>query len=224
MKIGVLLIMAAALSLQSCFEIREVVTFREDGSGSFRLSIDLSQVKQMMQGFGQQENSEEGSPFQNMEAEYEKTREKLAVVDGISGMKFISENDGYVVTTGFDFSDVSALNKGMDVVSENASGSGEIPEYYKFNKRSFERTASHNFIDLVKNEFAGNNMGVEGMDLSTLFSDVAYVNQIHFEEKTVRRVRSGNVEVSEDGSTVTNRYLIFNENAAQSLEFKLKVK
>jgi hypothetical protein len=159
-----------------------------------------------------------------MEAEYDKTREKLAGVDGISGMKFISENDGYVVTTGFDFADIAALNRGMDVVYENADESGEVPEYYRFRKRNFERTASHNFLDLVKNEFAGSNMGVEGMDLSTIFSEVAYVNEIRFEDQTVRRVRSGNVEISEDGTTVTNRYLIFNDHADQSLEFRLRVK
>lgn len=224
LKIWILLIFAATLSLQSCFEIREVVTFRKDGSGSFSLSIDLSQVKQMIQGFGQQENAADGSPFQNMEAEYDKTREKLENVDGVSNMKFISENDGYVITTGFDFSDVAALNRGMDVVYENASEPGKVPEYYKFKRRNFERTASHNFLDLVKNEFAGSDMGIEGMDLSTLFSNVAYVNEIHFEDREVRRVRSGNVEVSEDGAMVTNRYLIFNENAEQELEFRLRVK
>jgi|GEM_PF-1620009 len=224
LRIWILLIFAATLSLQSCFEIREVVTFQRDGSGTFSLSIDLSQVKQMIQGFGQQENAANGSPFQNMEAEYDKTREKLEKVDGVSKMRFISENDGYVITTGFEFSDVAALNRGMDVVYENESETGDVPEYYKFNRRNFERTASHNFLDLVKNEFAGSDMGVEGMDLSTLFSNVAYVNEIHFEDREVRRVRSGNVEVSDDGTMVTNRYLIFNETVDQQLEFRLRVK
>jgi len=224
LKIWILLIFVAALSLQSCFEIREVVTFREDGSGSFSLSIDLSQVKQMLKGFGQQEELEDGSPFQNMESEYHKTREKLEDVDGITNMRFISENDGYVITTGFDFSDVTALNNGMDVVYENETEFEAVPEYYRFKRRNFERTASHNFLDLVKNEFSGSDMAVEGMDLSTLFADVAYVNEIHFEGRKIRRVKSGNVEVSDDGSTATNRYLIFNETAGQNLEFRLRVR
>lgn len=224
LKIGILLIFAATLTLQSCFEIREVVTFREDGSGSFSLSIDLSKVKQMLQGFGQGEEAAGGSPFQNMESEYQKTRDKLDAVEGISNMRFISKNDGYVITTGFDFSSIAALNKGMDVVYENATESNEVPEYYRFKRRNFERTAAHNFLDMVKNEFAGSDMSVEGMDLSTLFADVAYVNEIHFEGLEVRRVRSGDVSVSEDKTTVTNRYLIFNEEAEQHLEFRLKVK
>lgn len=223
-KIWVLLIFAAALNLQSCFEIREVVTFRENGSGSFSLSIDLSQVKQMMQGFGRQEEMEGDSPFQNMETEYHKTREKLEDVDGITNMRFISENDGYVITTGFDFSDVSALNIGMDVVYENETEFEAVPEYYRFKRRNFERTASHNFLDLVKKEFSGSDMSVEGMDLSTLFADVAYVNVIHFEDRKIRRVKSGDVEVSEDGATATNRYLIFNEAVDQELEFRLRVR
>ncbi len=223
-KIWVLLIFAAALSLQSCFEIREIVTFRENGSGSFSLSIDLSQVKQMMQGFGRQDELEEDSPFQNMETEYQKTREKLENVDGITNMRFISENDGYVITTGFDFSDVTALNNGMDVVYENETEFAAVPEYYRFKRRNFERTASHNFLDLVKKEFTGSDMAVEGMDLSTLFSDVAYVNVIHFEGRKIRRVKSGDVEVSEDGYTATNRYLIFNEAVDQDLEFRLRVR
>lgn len=223
-KIWILLLFAAALSLQSCFEIREVVTFKKDGSGSFSLSIDLSQVKQMLEGFAQSEEAAGGSPFQNMETEYQKTRDKLETVEGISNMRFISENDGYVITTGFDFASVDALNKGMDVVYENETELNEVPEYYRFKRRNFERTASHNFLDMVKNEFTGSEMAVEGMDLSTLFADVAYVNEIHFEGREVTRVRSGDVAVSEDKTTVTNRYLIFNEDADQELTFRLKVK
>lgn len=223
-KIWVLLLLAATLSMQSCFEIREVVRFSHDGSGSFSLSIDLSQVKQMLQGFSQGNEASGGSPFENMGAEYQKTREKLEAVDGISNMRFISENDGYVITTGFEFSNIDALNKGMDVVYENETGSAEVPEYYKFKRRNFERTAAHNFLDLVKNEFSGSDMSVEGMDLSKLFADVAYVNEIHFEGRKIRRVRSGDVTISEDKTTAVNRYLIFNEEAEQDLEFKLKVK
>ena len=223
-KIFILLVIFFATSLQSCFEIREVVSFREDGSGSFSLSIDLSKVKQMIKGLNQQEDIENRSPIQNMSDEYEKTKAKLEVVDGISNLRFISENDGYVITTGFDFKDIDALNKGMDVVYENESDAASVPEYYRFKRWRFERTSSHNFIDQLKNEFTGSDLGMEGLDLATIFGDVAYINEVHFEGQKIRRVRSGNAVISEDGTTATNRYLVFKDSDDQSLEFRLTVR
>ncbi|MEX0986029.1 MAG: hypothetical protein WD052_01040 [Bacteroidales bacterium] len=223
-RIIIVIVFLSSLMLQSCFEIREIVKFNKDGSGTFTMTIDMSEVKQMLAGFGGSEEIESSSPFQNMETESAATMKRLRETDGLSNINFISENDGYVIITSFDFSDIDALNRGMDVVYDNESEYEGTPDYYKFRRRKFERTSSHNFLDKVKKEFTTEDMATEGMDLSALFADVVYVNKIIFEGKKIKKVRSGHPELSENGSMATNRYLIFNEENEQSLDFKLRVK
>lgn len=214
----------AALLMQSCFEIRETLKINKDGSGSFILSIDLSQVKLMLEGFGGGDDSENTSPFENMEEEYESTRAELELIEGISNISFTSEMDGYIIRSSFDFSSIDALNRGMDVVYDNASEDGDVPEYYKMSKKSFERTANHNFLEMVKEELGTEEMQVEGLDLASLFSEVAYINEITFNGKTIKKVKSGLAVVSEDQSSVSNKYFIFKTDIDQSLEFALKIK
>ncbi len=215
-------VILVALTFQSCFEIKEILNINKDGSGSFSMVIDLSQVKLMMEGLGGSEDGETASPFSDMEAEYENTRSQLEEIEGISNITFTSEMEGYVVKSGFDFSNIDALNMGMAVIYEQEYEG--IPEYYKFNKKTFERTTAGNFLDLIKNELGGDEMDVEGMDIASLFSEVAYVNEVVFYGMKIKKVKSGKAEISEDGSKLVNKYLIFNDEADQSLEFELKLK
>ena len=217
-------IMLFALSLQSCFEIREILTINKDGSGSFSMIIDLSQVKSMLEGLGGGEEGETASPFADMQEQFESTRASLEQIEGISNISFTSEMEGYVVRSSFDFASMEALNRGMGVVYEQDGESEGMTEYYKLTKKNFVRTTAHNFLDQVKNELGGDEMDIEGMDIAALFSDVAYVNEIVFNGWTIKKVKSGKIEVSDDGAKAVNRYLIFGEEADQSLEYELKLK
>jgi hypothetical protein len=200
-----------------------MVTIKKDGSGTFTMLIDLSQVKLMLSGFGG-DAAKDGSPFSNMEQEYELTRSQLEGIKGITNIKFSAEMDGYLIKSGFDFSSVEALNKGMDIIYEREIDDKAAPEYYKLTKNSFERTDAHNFLDQVKNELASDELQIEGMDIASLFSEVVYVNEISFTGRKIKKVKSGKAEISDDGSKATNKYYIFKDETKQSLEFKLKVK
>lgn len=223
MKLRTLLFIALfilGLFMPSCFEIRERIELNRDGSGTFSLIIDFTNVRAMLDGLAGDGDSGE-DPFSGMQQQFEATRGLLAGVNGISNILFTSEQEGYLITASFDFSGIEALNRGMDAVYENESG---LSEYYTFDKKSFERTDAHNFIDAVREELGGDGMSVEGMDLGAIFSDVSYVNEVVFRDARVKKVRSGFAEVSEDGTTVTNRYYIFRNQEDQSLEFRLKLK
>ncbi len=220
----VILIVIASVSLQSCFEIREIVRLQRDGSGTFSLVLDMSELKQMLEGFGESEEVAAESPLQDIEEDYDETMEKLNATEGIYNTRLESEEDGYVVISSFDFTDIEALNRGMQIIYNEEESGDEVPEYYVMKRRKFERTAAHDFLQQIKNEFDTEASEAEGMDLSALFSEVAYVNQVILEEMEVRKVRKGQVEVSEDAKTVTNRYLIFNEEKEQSLEYVLRIR
>lgn len=218
------LAMLIAFTCNSCFEIRETVRINKDGSGTFTMSIDLSQVKAMLEGLGGGDDAEGGSPFADMEKEFESTRKLLEEINGISNIQFVSKNDGYVVSTSFDFASLDALNEGIGIVYEQEDPALASSDFYIMKKRSFERTESHDFLDMVKNELAADEMGVEGMDLAQLFSEVTYVNEIFFEGQNVRKVKSGKAVINSNGNGVKNTFYIFKDSEEQSLEYKLRIK
>lgn len=213
-----------SLTFQSCFEIREKIVLNRDGSGTFSMIIDMSEIKSMVEAFAEGEESDAESPLANMEEEFSGTKEQLENIQGITNIELVSENDGYVVTTRFDFSSIDALNEAMNVVYEDENEYGEKTRYYTFKRRKFERTSAHNLLDVLKKEMDAEEMNAEGLDMATLFADVAYVNEVSFNDRTVRKVNKDAVEVSEDGSSMTLTRYIFREGEDLSMDYKLKLK
>lgn len=209
------------LLLQSCFEIKEIVTINRDGSGTFSMCIDMSGVKEMVESFSQ-EGEETESPLGEMEDEFHATKAKLSIIEGISNIRMEAENDGYVITTSFDFADIDALNTGMNVVYENEEGSRT--EYYRYKKRSFARTPAHNMLDELTSEMASGDMGGQDMDLAEIFSDVAYINTVTFPGRKIKKASSSAIEISEDGSSMSLKRYIFREGEDLSMDYELKVK
>jgi len=220
----VLVIVSVAISLQSCFEIRERVKLNKDGSGTFSLIIDMSEMKAMMESFSGEDSDESKSPLANIEDQFSTTRDKLEEIDGISNITMVTENSGYVVTTGFDFSNIEALNKAMNVVYEDDNESGEITEYYRLKRKKFERTAAHNMLEQVKEEVASNEMQAQGMDPSTLFADVAYVNEVVYSGRKVRKTSNDDIVVAEDGMSMTLTRYVFRKDENLAMDYTVKLK
>ncbi len=217
-------IVIMSLFLQSCFEIKEIVTINKDGSGTFTMSIDMSEVKAMVESFSAGKSDNEGSPLAEMEEEYDAIQVKLAMIEGISNINFVTENDGYVISTGFDFENIEALNRGMNIVYEDENEDGSQTEYYRLKKKNFERTLSHNLLDQLKGKLGSGDLGAQGMDLATIFSDVAYVNIVSFPDRKIKKTSTDEIEISEDGSTMTLKRFIFRKDADLSMDYKLKVR
>lgn len=221
-KLFLSIILITAVSFQSCLEITEKLVVNKDGSGTFSMSIDMSELKSMMEGISEEEEVGNSTPFENMEEDSKEIIERLKQVDGISGVKVFTENEGYMVTTKFDFNTITALNTGMDIVYESET-SGQT-EYYIMTKKSFKRTSANSYLEQMKNDLNSNEEGAEDMDYSELFADSKYINKVIFNDLKIKKVKSGNVEISEDESTLVNSYLIFSDEADQMQEFELKLK
>lgn len=221
--LSIVSVLIFSLLLQSCFEIKEIVRINKDGSGTFSMSIDMSGVKAMMEGLSEGED-DTGSPLAEMEKEYDATKSKLEVIEGISNIQFLTENDGYEITTSFDFADVDALNKGMNVVYEDENEYGEFTEYYKFKRRNFERTSAHNMLDELKGEMGSDDLGGGDIDMAEIFSDVAYVNIVEFNGRKIKKTSSKDIEISEDGSSMTLKKYIFREGEDLAMDYAVKVR
>ncbi len=222
--IGIAGVVIMSLLLQSCFEIKEIITINKDGSGTFSMIIDLSEVKTMMEGFSEGNSAESESPLGGMEEEYEAMKSKLEYIDGISNIERLTENDGYLVSSSFDFANIEALNKGMNVIYEDENEDGSITEYYKLKGKNFERTALNNFLEDFKEEMGTEELADEDMNLSEIFTDVSYVNMVTFKDARIKKSSNSDIEISDDGSTMTLKRYIFREDADLSMDYVLKVK
>jgi hypothetical protein len=178
----------------------------------------------MVDAFAEGDDNEAESPLANMEQEFRGTQEKLEEIQGISNVALISENDGYIVTTRFEFTSVDALNEAMNVVYEDENEYGKLTDYYTLKRRRFERTSAHNLLDQLKKELDSEEMDTEGLDMATLFADVAYVNEVQFNGRTVRKVSKEAVKVAEDGSSLSLTRYIFKEGEDLSMDYKAKLR
>ena len=129
-----------------------------------------------------------------------------------------------MITTSFDFENIEALNRGMSVVYEEENQYGKHTEYYKLKGKNFERTSAHNLLDELKGELDAEEAGDEDIDMSEIFSDVAYVNIVEFKGRKIKKSSSDAIEISEDGSSMTLRRYIFREGEDLSMNYKLKVR
>ncbi len=217
-------VIIVSLLLQSCFEIKEIIKINKDGSGTFSMVVDMSEFKVMLESFSEEDENVAESPLAEEEQEYEATKSRLEVIEGISNITFLTENDGYMITTSFDFANPEALNKGMNVVYEDENAFGEYTLYYKFKKKNFERTAANNMLKDLESEMNSDELDTEDIDLSEIFSDVAFVNEVTFTDRKIKKSSSEAIEISEDGSTMTLKRYIFREDDDKSMDYKLKLK
>lgn len=222
--IGIAAVLMMSLILQSCFEIKEIIKINKDGSGTFSMVIDMSEVKAILEGFGEGDEGETDSPLGEMDEEYEVIKSKLEVIEGVSNIERLTENDGYIVTSNFDFADIEALNKGMNVIYEDKNEDSSITEYYRFKGRDFVRTTAHNLLDDMKEEMGSGDFSGENMDLGEVFSDVSYINVVTFTNSKIKKTSDKAIEVSDDGSTMTLKRFIFREDEDLSMDFSVKVK
>ncbi len=74
--LGIAALMIMSLLLQSCFEIKEIITINKDGSGTFSMIIDMSEVKAMLESFNEEDSDQTDSPLGEMEKDYEITLER----------------------------------------------------------------------------------------------------------------------------------------------------
>ena len=214
-------LLLGATLFQSCIEISEKVSVLRDGSGTYTLTIDMSEMKEMIDAMGGMDEDAE-SPLSEMEKNYTPIMKELKTVEGISNVNVISDESSYIITTRFDFASQEALNNGMAVVLEDSIGENQGKEYYILRRRAFIRTPEHNILIQLKEALSGEMQNQE-MDMGQLFSDVTYVNEIEFPDRRVRRTTSDDVVINEEKTAASIEKYIFREEENLDLEYKIKL-
>jgi hypothetical protein len=140
-----LAIVAMSISMQSCVEIIEEITVKEDRSGTMSLSAGLSGVNSLLGLIGSFANI---APLDDIEGEVEIIISKLKAQEGISNVRFskIKSRGNYALS--FDFKDSKSLNNALYAVSDQQKKFFQ-PSFYKIKKNKYQRRNMTNWANML---------------------------------------------------------------------------
>lgn len=180
--LGGLLLLTALVS--GCITIEEHYTFKRNGSGTMEYVVDMSAFSDIADAFDSlgkkhapntSAELDEGAPIMGMG---EKVKE-LRAIQGITKVKNKEEHDGYLQRIGFAFSDLDALNKALNVLMPDSSGTWT--EFFRWSGNELVRTNNHYAKDL------GDDMveGVSSDEMAEVLASMTYKFSFSFRQPVV---------------------------------------
>lgn len=236
----------SALMLSGCLHVLEEVTVKKDGSGSYKMVIDMSEMKSMMdmfKGMGDEEKTDEESTDENpvveesaadngmgeMGTQLSAVAASLKGISGIVNVVEINDTSSFNFGYSFDFTSVAALNKAMKIINKEKYDS-KVEEVFQLNGKNFERLAAGDLGEEIKKAMSEEDSGEEegSMEMvKSMFSDMTYKQIYHFPDRKVKKSSNTLSEISDDGHTLTITLKPFDEDQQQkkmSVGTKIKLK
>lgn len=187
-----LLVVMSITTLAGCMDMTEEVTFNDDGSGSYRMTMDFSKMMELM---GDMVANEENDFGEEMSKSFEQTMAELNKLEGISDVVYTAEGDKYTIS--YNFANLAALNK---AIALNASEDGLTPKNafgtgptFIWEKNKIQRVA------IESNDKDTEELSPEMID--AMLGNASYVSIYHF-PRSVKKVSNKKAEISEDKKTV----------------------
>ena len=229
-----------SLALTGCLHIIEEVTFKDKGNGNYAMTLDMSEVKGMMDMLqtmspdstggelpseGEQQNS-----MTQMGQEISGVASTLKGIQGITNVVELNDTAAFKFGYSFDFSDVAALNRALKIVNKDKYDS-KVEEVFKFSGKSFERLSAGDMGEEVKKALAegeGEEGGDESMDMmKMMFADMSYKQIYHFPDREIKKSSNELAELSDNNHTMTITLKPFDEEqqtkkVSVATEVKLK--
>ncbi|MCU0451286.1 MAG: hypothetical protein MUC97_15850 [Bernardetiaceae bacterium] len=136
-------------ALTACYEIREEVDIKKDGSGTYAMIIDMSQSKDLLEMAMAMSENKDKLPTSEIDSAFDKGTARFKNMPGISNAQPINQPKEFVFGMRFDFKDMAALNNALRQNPEQAAANNApAPEVFKFSKRTLERTSLFHFKEL----------------------------------------------------------------------------
>jgi len=186
-------------ALTGCLHIIEEATFRNDGSGSYKMTLDMSEMKGMMDmvkgmggdsmamNMGADSTSIQGegdytppSEAPNMEADpmgglgdqLTSVASTLQGVQGITSVVEIKDTSNFNYGYSFNFADITALNRALKIINKDKYES-KVEEVFRFKGKNFERLGAGDIGEEMKKAMMENGGGEDGeegsMDMIKMF-------------------------------------------------------
>lgn len=213
------------IGLSSCLEITEQVRMHEEGSGQFTFTVDMSEAKPLLdiaKGFSEDADPEEVSG--DLNTGMEDAHKRLQSVKGIHNAALIRSNSGLLSGVTFEFDNVEALNKAVNVVQNSKSDKHE--QYFSWNGKQLHRLNTlkieNDIKDRSDNGLDGLDLTVNGKSMKDLMKNMVYRTEYTF-DKPIKGISNSNATLSADKRKVTlERYLLDDTRKANSLENKIQ--
>lgn len=220
-KTGLGLLLLLAVTMTSCLNILEEINFKKSGGGHYKMSIDMGQMKQMMdmlKGMGTDSTGsvdQSAEQFNQLGDAFTQMTDVLKGIRGVTNPVAISDTASFVFGYEFDFADIEALNKAVKKINEAGDGSTKMPdEVFKFKKGKFERVdAGGNMVDQITKSMMGGDAGADMEQVKMMFADMTATTIYRFEGQKVSKQSHDLGTISADGQSITIEQKPFAEGA-----------
>lgn len=195
-------------TLFSCFEIKENIHIKDDGSGSYSFLMDLSQLKPLFamsrdfqRSMGDtssraKNTSSTPNPLLQMKAKFEALQPKLESVSGISDYKTICDTSTYIIGASYSFSNMASLNNSINVLRNSSNNTGAVEtNHYSYTNKRFEK-----INDISKANVSGSSSKNDSLT-AELFKGARYTLTCTFDKK-IKDVSNPVYFISADGKTL----------------------
>jgi hypothetical protein len=127
--------LALIISLASCITIEESYTFKSNGSGTMKYTIDMSEMSSLLA----MAEEEEGANPMGQDLSFVDIADKLNDIQGISGAEAIEDKEKYLYGLNFKFEDLNALNRALNKILID-DPKAEIHTFFKVTDGVITRT------------------------------------------------------------------------------------
>ncbi len=195
----IIAILFASLLLSGCFEIREEVNMKADGSGEVSFVVNLSQSKDNVAKYMAM-GSVEGYKVpkkEDVEASMAKIKNMMSAVPGMSAVMTKCDWSNYIFTVSGRFAHVEALNKAMELVAKEYDKEGKHAASGKlgfgYSNGQFRRFSSY---PSKAKEFG------ELPSMQRYVLESATMTSIYRFDRSIRKVGHPKAQVSPSGKAV----------------------
>lgn len=192
-------VLVLTISFSSCFNFTEEITLKKNGSGSFKRTIDMSEMMSMLATFMPDSLKETMDLGKNLDVNEMKS--KFIGMNGISNVQSFSDKAG-IVEVSFDFKNIDALNKAIATGGgSDMAALGETSDKYTFKKHCISRKST--LSGEGSSELGGFNIE-ENKEMLEMFNPPTYKLVYHLPANAKRvKAREKDAKVSKDGQTVS---------------------
>jgi hypothetical protein len=195
-------------SLFSCFEIKENITLKNDGSGTYSFLMDLSQIKPLFamsrdlsRSFNDptsklKTNASSPNPLLQMKVKFDALQQSLESVEGISNYKTVCDTNSYVIGATYSFKNIESLNQSINVLrSSTDNPSASAITHYTYDSKHFSK-----INDISKSDITGPSSKNDSLT-TELFKTARYTLTCSFEKK-IKDISNPLYFISADGKTL----------------------
>ena len=106
-----------SLTLSSCLTIIESYTFKENSTGDFAYTMDMSELAPLMKmGETFNEAEDDDDKMEDTREEFEMYVKSLKKIKGLKKVKFNADEENLIYTIRFRFKNMQALNSGLNEI------------------------------------------------------------------------------------------------------------